>query len=355
MSQDQKTQLIWCGIHFMIGVQLWLISYESTVLMSLSHVICYDAFSAIVSVLADVLSNFDVWKTSSVRHPFGLQRTEILAGFASSVGLLFMGIDIGSHLCENFVKNVISESVPHDHEAERFFARGSSFAIIISLAATIISSIVFKNHERVGTAVQFTYIRRLPYGLNNPLYLITIFSFLTMLTMPSWSSETYFGKIDAVLSIGIAVVMCFVGWMTALTLGRMLLMGFNPRCQQLITKRIQSDADISSIEEIRMWQVHYGLCIINIRLRVRGSAANDNQIRANVNTIVGQVLKANMGALAQNSNDELLSNNTSNGDEKSRALATSVDRGSTVNAVKVHGRTGVQWESTIDIERAGYS
>ncbi|KAK7203199.1 cation efflux family-domain-containing protein [Myxozyma melibiosi] len=365
MSHDQKIQLIWCGVHFIIGLQLWLISYESTVLMALSHVICYDAFSATVSVLVDVLSNFDVWKTSSVRHPFGLQRTEILAGFASTVGLLFMGIDIGSHLCENFVKNVITESVPHDHEAEQFFARGSALAIILSLVATVVSSIVFKNHERVGTAVQFTYIRKLPYGLNNPLYLTTILSFLVMLTLPSWASQAYFGKIDAVLSVGIAGVMCFVGWMTALTLGRMLLMGFNPQSHQMIAKKIQAEADVSSIEEIRMWQVHYGLCIINIRLRVRGGTANEAQIRANVNAIVGEVLKANMGAAAQSSNYD--AQQISGGGEgggaggggggagaegKGKGFTTSVDGSATVNAVRFHDRTGIQWESTIDIERA---
>ncbi|KAK9239298.1 cation efflux family-domain-containing protein [Lipomyces kononenkoae] len=337
MSRDQKIQLGWCSLHFLIGLQLWFISYESTVLMSISHITFYDAFAATMSVLVDVLSNFEVWKNSSIRHPFGLQRVEILAGFASAVGLLFMGIDIGAHLCENFMKHAITESAPHDHESERFYARGTSIVVMLEIMATIVSSIVFMNHERVGTAVQFSYIKKLKYGLNNPLYLTTICSCLVILSLPIWTSEPWYSTIDSMLAVVIALAMCFVGWMTALTLGRMLLMGFDGRCARMILDEIQADRHVKSIEESRMWQVHYGLCIINIKLQLQSSAVDEAAVRANVNKIIGDVLKANLGAVAMTDYS------------KSRGFATSVDGSATVNAVKFRGRTGVQWESTIDI------
>ncbi|KAJ8101194.1 cation efflux family-domain-containing protein [Lipomyces tetrasporus] len=339
MSRDQKIQLGWCSLHFLVGLQLWFISSESTVLMALSHIIFYDAFAATLSVLVDVLSNFEVWKNSSIRHPFGLQRAEILAGFASTVGLLFMGIDIGSHLCENFMKHVITESSPHDHESERFYARGTPIVVIFSIMATVVSSIVFKNHERIGTAVQFSYIRKLKYGLNNPLYLTTLSSCLVILSLPLWTSEPWYSTIDNVLAIVIAFAMCFVGWMTAITLGRMLLMGFSGRCAQMILNEIQGDSEVKSVEDSRMWQVHYGLFIINIKLRLHGSTADETRVRANVNRIIGDVLKANLGA-------ETMANS------KSPGFTTSVNGSPTVNAVKFRGKTGIQWESTIDIDRS---
>ncbi|KAK9495111.1 cation efflux family-domain-containing protein [Lipomyces doorenjongii] len=339
MSRDQKIQLGWCSLHFLIGLQLWLISYESTVLMAISHIIFYDAFAATMSVLVDVLSNFEVWKNSSIRHPFGLQRAEILAGFASTVGLLFMGIDIGSHLCENFMKHAITESAPHDHESERFYARGTPIVIILAVLATVVTSIVFKNHERIGTAVQFSYIRKFKYGLNNPLYLTTVCSCFVILSLLFWTSESWYSTIDNMLAVVIAFAMCFVGWMTALTLGRMLLMGFNGNCARMILEEIEGDSDVKSVEESRMWQVHYGLCIINIKLRLQGSVVDETSVRANVNRIIGDVLKANLGAVAMT-------------DSKSPGFATSVNGSATVNAVKVRGRTGIQWESTIDIDRS---
>ncbi|KAK9453173.1 cation efflux family-domain-containing protein [Dipodascopsis uninucleata] len=339
MSRDQKIQLGWCATHFLIGMYMWLISYNSTVLMALSHILFYDGFAAALSVLVDVLSNFEVWKSSSIRHPFGLQRMEILAGFASTVGLLFMGIDIGSHLCENFVKNVIAESQPHDHESERFFVTGTNMALTLGLFATIVSSIVFRNHERVGTAVQFTYIRKLPYGLNNPLFLTTIACSLFMISLPLLTTEPYFGAIDNFVAVLVALSMCFSGWMTALTLGRMLLMGFNSKSTQLILKRIRDDPDIKSIEESRIWQVHYSLCIINLRIKLHGSSVDETRVRANINRIIADVLKADMGAKCEsNAYSSFTPSFSSNGTQ--------------ANTIKYSERVGLQWESTIDIDNS---
>lgn len=38
---------------------------------ALSHLVLFDALSAILCVCVDVLGNFEVWKRSSLRHPFG--------------------------------------------------------------------------------------------------------------------------------------------------------------------------------------------------------------------------------------------------------------------------------------------
>jgi hypothetical protein len=49
---------------------LWNAS-GSLAMTAVSHLIFFDALGAILCVAVDVLSNFDVWKRSSIRHPFG--------------------------------------------------------------------------------------------------------------------------------------------------------------------------------------------------------------------------------------------------------------------------------------------
>ena len=57
----------------------------SSAMQALSHLIFYDSLGALICVCVEILGNFEVWGRSSVRHPFGLQRIEVIAGFALSV------------------------------------------------------------------------------------------------------------------------------------------------------------------------------------------------------------------------------------------------------------------------------
>lgn len=63
--------MLWCVCHLTVaGVTLWS-AQGSLAVTALSHLIMFDALGASVCVVVDVLSNFEVWKRSSVRHPFG--------------------------------------------------------------------------------------------------------------------------------------------------------------------------------------------------------------------------------------------------------------------------------------------
>lgn len=74
-----------------------------------------------------MLSNFEVWKPSTIRHPFGLERAEVLTGFAMLVFLVFMGLDIISctavHLLEGFQSFTEVEGEagqePHGHHSHQ--------------------------------------------------------------------------------------------------------------------------------------------------------------------------------------------------------------------------------------------
>lgn len=71
ISSEQRTRLLWCVCHLSVaGITLWS-AQGSLAVTALSHLIMFDALGASVCVVVDVLSNFEVWKRSSVRHPFG--------------------------------------------------------------------------------------------------------------------------------------------------------------------------------------------------------------------------------------------------------------------------------------------
>jgi divalent metal cation (Fe/Co/Zn/Cd) transporter len=119
----------------------------------------FDALGAALCVAVDVLSNFEVWKRSSIRHPFGLERAEVLAGFAMSVFLLFMGFDIISHCSEHLMEGMWKQSDGHEHShgghghaqhKQRVPPGGVDVAALAALIATLVSAILLKNHARIG-------------------------------------------------------------------------------------------------------------------------------------------------------------------------------------------------------------
>lgn len=61
---------------------------------------------AFLCAIVDILGNFEVWKRSTVHLPFGLERAEVLVGYAFSIMLIFMGGDIMSHSVQDMAQSV---------------------------------------------------------------------------------------------------------------------------------------------------------------------------------------------------------------------------------------------------------
>ena len=61
----------------------------------------------------------------------------------------------------------------------------------------------------------------------------------------------------------------------------MLLMSYSGKGVSDVMREVANEPLVSGVEEARFWQVHYGLCMANLKLRVRGSgggAAEDAQM-----------------------------------------------------------------------------
>jgi len=57
----------------------------SLALTALSHLIFFDAISATICVVVDVFCNYEVWKRSSIRHPFGYASLSIYVLVISNI------------------------------------------------------------------------------------------------------------------------------------------------------------------------------------------------------------------------------------------------------------------------------
>ncbi|CAK7226215.1 cation diffusion zinc membrane transporter Zrg17 [Sporothrix curviconia] len=148
MHRDQRARLYWCLCHAAVAVFVFLCATEggdSLALTALSHLVFFDVGSAAVCVAVDVLGNFEVWRRSTIRHPFGLRRAEVLAGFAMSIFLVFGGFDLLSHDLKDCLEAATSSAAAvapgaahahHAHAREALVdAAGHSMAAAAAAAA----------------------------------------------------------------------------------------------------------------------------------------------------------------------------------------------------------------------------
>ncbi|CZT03204.1 related to Anopheles mitochondrial NADH dehydrogenase subunit 2 [Rhynchosporium agropyri] len=293
-STEQTTRIAWCACHALVAAYVLFSADGSLALTALSHLIFFDAVSATICVVVDVLSNFEVWKRSSIRHPFGLERTEVLAGFAMSVFLLFMGFDLMSHNLKHVLEGLGSHAPHHPHSHQRVSPGSVDSAAVLSIVATLISAYGLKNHARIGKAMRFAMISSLPSVLSNPSHFLTLSCSAIMLLLPLLTIKLYLW-LDRLLCAVIAISMFVLGVRLAMTQGLMLLMSFSGEGVSDVMCEINKEPMIVSVDEARFWQVHYGLCMANLKLRVRGDELSLQKLRDRLNLLVKNRLGGGYG------------------------------------------------------------
>ncbi|RDL31990.1 Uncharacterized protein BP5553_09392 [Venustampulla echinocandica] len=295
MSKEQTTRIVWCGCHALIAAYVLYSSANSLALTALSHLVFFDAISATICVVVDVFCNFEVWKRSSIRHPFGLQRAEVLAGFAMSVFLLFMSFDLISHNIKHALESIGSHTPHHPHSHQRISPGSVDSAALLSIIGTLISAIGLKNHARIGKAMRFVYISSLPSVLSNPSHFLTLSCSAIMFLLPLLSIKMYLW-LDRLLCTLIAASMLFLGTRLAITQGLMLLMSYSGQGVRDVMREIGRDPIITSVEEARFWQVHFGLCMANLKLVVRGDDIQMQKLKERITVLVRNRLGGGYGS-----------------------------------------------------------
>jgi Co/Zn/Cd efflux system component len=301
---------------------------------ALSHLVFFDVGSAAVCVAVEVLGNFEVWRRSSVRHPFGLQRVEVLAGFAMSVFLVFGGFDLLSHNLKHVLESVGEHKPHHPHAHPRALSPGTvDTASLAAVVSTLISAYGLRNHGRIRRVMRV----QLPFFfwagaprfaddidiLANPFLFLTLtFSFL-MLLLPLLS-VTHFVWLDRVICAAIAVSMFVLGIRLAVAQGFMLLMSYSGKGSSTassagvsgaakktdnkvvgsgvagsdssvsaVVQEIESEPNIARVDEAQFWQVHYGLAMANLKICL--VRALDDSTLSQLRSRVARVINNRLG------------------------------------------------------------
>ncbi|OJJ49837.1 hypothetical protein ASPZODRAFT_1040158 [Penicilliopsis zonata CBS 506.65] len=297
MSRDQKTRFWWSICHIFVAAYTLWSAHGSLAITALSHLILFDSLGALLCVVVDVLGNFEVWKRSSIRHPFGLERAEVLAGFAMCVLLLFMGLDLISHNLQHMLESAGHE--PHrTHHHERVSVGSVDVTAVLAVGSTLVSAIGLKNHARIGKAMRFAYIESLPSVLSNPSHFLTLSCSTLLLLLPLVSIQLY-DWLDKLLSGTIAISMCVLGVRLVKTLGSMLLMSYSGPGVSEVIRDIEADPAVFGVDDARFWQVHYGLYMANLKLRVSGSEEHLVRLRERISSLIRNRLGGGYGSGSQ--------------------------------------------------------
>jgi Co/Zn/Cd efflux system component len=271
MHRDQRTRLYWSLCHLAVATYIFFKSEGSQATMALSHLVFFDAGSAAVCVAVDVLGNFEVWKRSSIRHPFGLERAEVLTGFAMSVFLLFGGFDLVSHNLKHFLESVGSHEAHHEHVHSHISSGSIDLTALVAIATSVVSAYGLRNHARIAKVMRVSYLAALPSILSNPFHFLTIF-FSALIAFLPMLSITLYTWLDRLICATISLAMFTLGMRLAVAQGLMLLMSYGGhggnKGVSSVLREIESDSSIIRVEDAQFWQVHYGLCMASLKLSV---------------------------------------------------------------------------------------
>lgn len=286
---------------------------------ALSHLVFFDVGSAAICVGVDVLGNFEVWRRSSVRHPFGLQRAEVLAGFAMSIFLVFGGFDLISHNFKHALEGAGSHEPHHSHAGHGHVISAGEVDVACLAAAlsTMVSAYGLKNHARIRRVMRPSSTSLLssflPEILANPFHSLTLFFSFIMLLLPLLSI-TSFAWLDALICVAIAVSMFFLGTRLAIAQGLMLLMSYGngtlskddskpsaamstfgdrPNETNDVVREIESEPSVARVDEAQFWQVHYGLCMATLKLCVNRGC--DDAALSQLRQRVGRIVQNRLG------------------------------------------------------------
>jgi divalent metal cation (Fe/Co/Zn/Cd) transporter len=261
---------------------------------ALSHLLFFDALGAFLCVAVDVGRNFEVWTRGSLRNPFGLERSEVLAGLAMTIILLFMGLDLISHGLTHMLENTGGHEAHHSHSHERVSPGSVDIAALAAIVSTLISATTLGNHARMGRALRPSRLPSwIPSILRNPSHLLTLSCSFLLLLLPLLSIKLY-SWFDNTLGFTIALAMVVLGGRLCYTLGRMLLMSYSGTGVKEMVLDLEADEGVSAVDEAKVWQVHYGLCMASFKVRVR-TKENIERVRERVFSLVRNRLGGGYG------------------------------------------------------------
>lgn len=278
ISHNQNLRLGWSVAHLVVAALIQFVASGSLAMTALSRLMLFDAAGAISCVAVDIMSNFEVWNRSTIRHPFGLARADVLAGFGMSVFIAFMGLDIVSHGTQHALENLGDHEAHSPHSHVRPSTTSIMLAVAVATVTTLVSALALGNHARIGRTMQVPWLARWGDVLGNASHFLTLSCCVLILLLPLLS-DSIFRIADPLTAFGIAFMMIAFGSRLGIRLGNILLMAYNQPADEQVVRRliadIESDSSVSAVEEAQIWQVNYSLGLADLKIRYRASGYAD--------------------------------------------------------------------------------
>lgn len=363
IKPHQKIRLAWSVFHLSLAAIIFVVGFKFkfSLLSTLAHLVFYDALGSSVVVFVDIMSNFEVWNTSSIVYPFGLGRLEVLVGFGLATSLIMVGADLISHSIEEFVMNMAMTSDSHDevnllhlhlshhvHDDHSHNPNWSVYVIVLllTIGTTMLSSQFILKSDKFGQMMSTpegvgsvaSKKRKLLLQQNapgildsgrkekddntskkdqtvesirtyskvcrdHPTHFLTLCYALYLLVIPFIPTDYYK---DIAIDINeateglVALMLCYIGWSVAKTLGGMLLLSYPysdydyhvTRAKILQkTLELESFRNLYLVDKLFITKFNLHLYVVGMLIRMKGASADDeSRVRFEINRIISKVL-----------------------------------------------------------------
>ncbi|CUM67230.1 uncharacterized protein PRCAT00004923001 [Priceomyces carsonii] len=353
LNSKQKMKLSWSFFHLSWSLIVFLTGFrfKLTSLSTFAHLIFYDAMGALVIVLVDIMSNFEVWNHSSISFPFGLGRLQVLVGFALSVSLVMVGSDLISHFFEEFIILMVVKDTENPHDGEQHVSHhvhpehGNSTnwtvyqtVLLTSIVISYVTSKFILASQRINDMISSAEGSSIPktlrsketkakFGLldetlnkqvekvgtfkeiaavltKNPTYLITFCYTLFLIVLPIFPDDLFKNfpiEVNELTSLVVALLLCHTGWILTKTLGGVLLLSYPYSdydyhvLKSSITDKIlhlESFKLTYLIEKFFATQFNYELYVVGVKIAMKGGSDDDeSRIKFEINRIINNSIK----------------------------------------------------------------
>jgi divalent metal cation (Fe/Co/Zn/Cd) transporter len=272
MTTLQLMSMLWSFFHLAIAVYLQPGAHGNLSMTALSHLLLFDALAACFSLLVDVGHNFEAYGQSTIKYPYGLVRSEVLAGMALSITLFFYGVDLLSHTLVDVLEQSFGHEPHHGHPlGEKEFAHAKAGtvnlaalgAMLITLSSAILSGTA---QAHIGRFLQLPSL--VPATVRNQSHILPLSLSLVLLMLPLLGIQMT-SAFDRILAFGYAAYMAVLGGQLCYANAQIILNSFPVAAVSNLILELERDTTIVVIDEAKIFQVHYGLCVANFKFRVR--------------------------------------------------------------------------------------
>ncbi|KAI8348681.1 cation efflux protein [Mortierella sp. GBAus27b] len=272
---NQKTMFTWVLLHSVIAFMTWLsgMGDGSLAVVGLGYMMLFDAFGVLNTFISSVIHTDMRMKRATVKHPFGIQRFEILFGLSNAIFLLF----IGMNMLKESLEHLMLEDDHHggnDRGGHQAAVRISVFWPLIGLGATLISALGYRNHSQFCQLLEPR--SRAAFGRSNASILtgnrFTLTSLGCVVGVALVAMFPHVEGMDKLVAIVQSIVMFTLGGPLTKTLGMIILQTTPPGALESVEEAIRqlsaANPAILRIDRAHVWTNTYGQLIGTLILSV---------------------------------------------------------------------------------------